>query len=407
MAMIRIGVVIGTETKPSRDVFLGLLDFANTQPDLDLRLFHASPVTTAENVAAFVATGVDGLVFCDCPREVTIAFCQRCHDHPPVVACLYTPPSKAEMESLAPVGAVILDNEAIGRLGADFLLGFGLCHFAFLGSWVRREWICAKQRSAAFQARLRESLLGKETFLQWIMGTQRLNDDYWDPVEEELERWVLALPRPCGVFVNGDREAFRLTKVCRRLKIDVPGLLEILSINNSHGLCERSQPTLTSIEPDYRANAEAAIRMLLAMIDNPALPFRQRYVKLAKVRLVERGSTSVGRNRGNIVTRAREFIRQHAREGIGVPDVVAHVGVSRRLLEAQMRKDTGQSPLEWIQSVRLESCCHLLKTTDLPVTEVLQQSGYPLTANPGRIFRKTFGMSMTEYREAHRGNQGR
>ncbi len=400
--MIRIGMVIGTETKPSRDVMLGLANFASTRADLDLRLFHSSIATTAENVAAFVATGVDGLIFCDTYREVLFPFCRICPDHPPIVACLYTLPTEEEMEAVAPCGAVVLDNEAIGRKAADFLLSFGLSHFAFLGSRVRREIICAEQRSAAFQARLREAMGDKGTFSQWIMGTQQPNGDYWDPAEEELERWVSTLPRPCGVFVNGDREAFRLTKVCRRLKIDVPGQLEILSINNSHGLCEQSQPTLTSIEPDYRVNTAAAIQMVLALIDNPALPREQRYVKIAKCRLVERGSTSVGRNRGNIVTRAREFIRQHAREGIGVPDVVAHVGVSRRLLEAQMRKDTGQSPLEWIQSVRLESCCHLLKTTDLPVTEVLQQSGYPLTANPGRVFRKAFGMSMSEYRAAHR-----
>ena len=404
--MTRIGMVIGTETKPSRDVMLGLANFASARADLDLRLFHSSIATTAENVAAFVATGVDGLVFCDTYREVLFPFRQLCPDHPPIVACLYTLPTEGEMETLAPCGAVILDNATIGRQAADFLLDFGLSHFAFLGSRVRRENICAEQRGAAFQARLREVQGEAVTFSQIFIGTQMPNGDYWDPSEEELARWVSSLPRPCGVFVNGDREAFRLTKVCRKLKIDVPGQLEILSINNSHGLCERSQPTLTSLEPDYRINAAAAIQMVLALIDNPALPREQRYVKIAKCRLVERGSTSVGRNRGNIVTRAREFIRAHAHEGIGVPDVVAHLGISRRLLETQMHKDSGQSPLELIQQVRLDSCCHLLVTTNLPITEVLQQSGYPLTANPSRLFRKTFGMSMSDYRAAHRGNRG-
>ena len=403
--MTRIGMVIGTETKPSRDVMLGLVDFARTRPDLDLRLFHASIATTAENVAAFVATGVDGLVFCDTYREVLFPFFRLCPNHPPVVPCLYTLPTEEEMEAAAPCGAVVLDNEAIGRQAADFLLDFGLSHFAFLGSWVRRESICAEQRGAAFEKRLREVQGEGASLSRLFMGTHMPNGDYWDPDEEELARWVSSLSYPCGVFVNGDREAFKLTTVCRRLGIEVPGELEVLSINNAPGLCERSQPTLTSLEPDYRACAEAAIELVLALIANPALPRERRYIKMTKCDLVERGSTSTGRNRGNVVTRAREYIRLHACEGIGVPDVVSHVGVSRRLLETLMREDFGRSPLECIQEVRLQSCRHLLETTNLPITEVLQQSGYPLTANPGRVFRKAFGMSMRAYRAAHRSGK--
>ena len=397
-----IGMVIGTETKPPRDVLLGLADFARSRPDLDLRLFHSSIVTTAENVAEFVDTGVDGLVFCDTYREVLFPFFKMRPNHPPVVPCLYTVPTEEEMEIAAPCGAVVMDNAHIGRRAADFLLYFGLSHFAFLDSRVRRESICAEQRWAAFEARLREALGGEGTVSRWTMGEQRPNGDYWDPPEGEIARWVSSLPLPCGVFVNGDREAFKLTTVCRRIGIDVPGQLEVLSINNAHGFCERSQPALTSVEPDYRACAEVAIGIVLALIDNPNLPRERRYVTMSKCRLVERGSTSVDRNRGNVATRAREFIRLHACEGINVPDVVRHLGVSRRLLETLVRDTTGKSPLKLIQETRLEMCKRLLKTTNLPVTEILERSGYPLTSNPGRVFRKTVGMTMSEYRAAHR-----
>ncbi len=178
---------------------------------------------------------------------------------------------------------------------------------------------------------------------------------------------------------------------------------EILGINNSNDLCERVKPPLTSLELDYGACAESAIQMLLELIADPALPREDRSSKVSTCRLAERGSTSVSRNRGNIVTRAREYIRLHACEGIGVPEVVAHIGVSRRLLEKLIREATGQSPLELIQLIKLDSCRHLLETTNLPVTEVLQLSGYPLTANPSRLFRKTFGMTMSDYRATHRG----
>ena len=400
--MIRIGMVVSTEIKPTRDMMMGLVDFVYTRPDIELRLFHVTIATTPENIAAFVATGVDGLVFCGVPRETLFRYYRLFPDHPPVVACLYTVPPEEEVASIGVAGVVILDNAAIGRQAADFFLGRGLRNFAFLGSLIRRESLAGDYRSAAFEARLRNALGTDVTFSRWTLGTRLPNGDYWDTDSSEMMRWIASLPLPCGVFANGDREACMLTSVCRRMNIDIPDRLEILGVNNASGFCERSNPPLSSLEPDYRACAEKAIEMLLALIDDPSLPLERRYVKLAQCKLVERGSTSVDRNRGNVVTRAREFIRLHACRGIGVPDVAAHVGVSRRLLESRMRATTGQSMLELIQKVRLESCRHLLETTNLPVAEVQQRSGYRMTANPGRVFRKVYGMSMSDYRAAHR-----
>ena len=79
-------------------------------------------------------------------------------------------------------------------------------------------------------------------------------------------------------------------------------------------------------------------------------------------------------------------------------DVVADVGVSRRLLEKCIREATGQSILEMIQAERLKNVCRLLVTTTLPISEVTERSGYELTANLSRLFRKRFGMSMRDYR---------
>ncbi len=140
------------------------------------------------------------------------------------------------------VGVVLYDNAAIGRQAADILLDRGLRNFAFLGSMTRRESIAGGQRSAGFEARVRAVLGEEATFSRWIMGTQMPNGDYWDSDWEPMKDWVSRLPCPCGMFVNGDREALALTRICRNMGVDVPGQLEILSINNTQGLCERAHP---------------------------------------------------------------------------------------------------------------------------------------------------------------------
>ena len=400
--MIHIGMVIQTESKPCRDVMLSLMDFAGTHPDVRLRLFHASPATTVENLATFASFGFDGLFLCGLAKDVVYGFLKSCPNHPPLALCVYTLPADTDFADFGPGVTVIVDNAAIGHQAADFLLDRGLSNFAFFGSMARRESIAGELRCVAFEARIHAVLGERGAFTRWFMGTQMPNGDYLDPKGEDVEHWVSSLPLPCGVFANGDREAYILERVCLRLGIDIPGQMEILGINNANMLCERAKPTLTSLELDYYACAESAITMLLALIADPALPHERRIARVSTCRIIERGSTSVSRNRGNIVTRAREYIRVHACEGIGVPEVVDHLGVSRRLLEKLIREATGQTPLELIQSVKLDSCRHLLETTNLPIAELLERSGYPLTANPGRVFRNAFGMSMKAYRDAHR-----
>jgi AraC-like DNA-binding protein len=60
---------------------------------------------------------------------------------------------------------------------------------------------------------------------------------------------------------------------------------------------------------------------------------------------------------------------------------------------------TGQSLLEMIQAVRLENVCRLLATTSLPMLEVGERSGYDSTSNLSCLFRKRFGMTMSDYRD--------
>ena len=114
--------------------------------------------------------------------------------------------------------------------------------------------------------------------------------------------------------------------------------------------------------------------------------------------LVERSSSLSGRSHGKIVTRAKEFIKHNACNGISVTDVVKHLGVSRRTLEIRIRYATGRSVLDLIRKVRMRNICRLLTTTDLSLSEIITQSGYNLAGNVSTFFKKTYGMTMRQYR---------
>ena len=401
----RIGVVINAVLKPSRDVMCDVVHYIHSENLGKPLLFQASGGTLPENIKLFASNNLDGMIFCGVRREVVGAFLRLMPDHPPLVVCTYYPLSEESMDRLGNGGELILDNEGIGRQVADFFIKHGHSNFAFLRSRVATESIAGDIRCEAFRRRIEERLGTSCTFSKFVTGVVTANEDFWETGDNTAEEWVRSLPLPCAVLTNDDREAANFIDLCKKLGIKVPDDIEVLGANNSHGFCEQTHPAISSWIADYEKGAKEAVKLLMALIANPNLPRAQRSVVLSAFRLVERGTTSNGEH-GYIVARAREFISQNACKGISVMDVVANVGVSRRLLEMRVREATGQSLLEMIQAVRLESVCHLLATTTLPISEVTERSGYKQTSNLSHIFRKTYGISMREFRARHAALDG-
>ena len=59
----------------------------------------------------------------------------------------------------------------------------------------------------------------------------------------------------------------------------------------------------------------------------------------------------------------------------------------------------GETVMDFITRYRLEQVAHLLKTTDNPVALIGELSGIPSRATLARLFRNTYGMSCSEYRQ--------
>ena len=137
---------------------------------------------------------------------------------------------------------------------------------------------------------------------------------------------------------------------------------------------------------------------------NGRLPQKRRemFVSESALELIERGSSASGREYGLVAENAKEFIRVHACEGIGVSDVARCLRVSRRGLERRVKAATGLGVAGLIRSVRLAEVCRLLETTDMPITAVTEKAGYHLTANLSVLFKRTYGVTMREYRAWHR-----
>ena len=396
-----IGLVVNTTVKPCRDVMLEISRCIQEHDDVWLSSFYGTPSTTMPHLSEFASSGVDGLIICGFRKEQIQRFLRYVPKRPPVVLGTYGQIQQKDREMLGCGGTVMLDNEQIGSLAADFFRKHGLQNFAFLGNNIYREFVASEIRCAAFENRLRAVCGESISFDKMMVGHVETNEDCWENSRARVEKWLKKLPKPCGVFVNGEIEAFKFIRLCKMQGFDVPGQIEVLAIDNAYGFCEQSKPTISGITIDFASCAREALRMLMSLITNPRLPKSLCDVKVGVAKLTERSSTASGRGYGLIVERAKEYIRVNACSGIGIDDVANYLGVSRRLLEVRVRESLGQGVLSLIHDVKLNEVCRLLKTTNISITDVATKAGYPLTGNLGILFKKTFGVSMREYRNAH------
>jgi AraC-like DNA-binding protein len=79
-------------------------------------------------------------------------------------------------------------------------------------------------------------------------------------------------------------------------------------------------------------------------------------------------------------------------------DLAAKVGVSRSVFAERFTAAFGQSPIDFLKSVRLHRAARLLEVTALPVKVVAKSVGYESRSYFSRAFRAAYGVDPTDFR---------
>lgn len=82
----------------------------------------------------------------------------------------------------------------------------------------------------------------------------------------------------------------------------------------------------------------------------------------------------------------------------GLKELAEIAGMSRSSFAEHFSETFRQSPLDFLQKVRLRHAAHLLSATDLPVKVVAKSVGYASRSHFSRAFRDTYGVDPTAYR---------
>ncbi|WP_152207171.1 GlxA family transcriptional regulator [Marinobacter changyiensis] len=95
---------------------------------------------------------------------------------------------------------------------------------------------------------------------------------------------------------------------------------------------------------------------------------------------------------------AQEWIEQHHASPISIDDIADKVGLGARTFKRRFKAATGETPIAYLQQVRIEVVKTMLETTLKSFSEIVWEAGYEDVNSFRRLFKRETGCTMEQYR---------
>ncbi len=288
---------------------------------------------------------------------------------------------------------IIIDNDAVGTLGAEHLLQCGFRHFAYCGlediywSAKRGEAFQKRIAEAGFACCLYEPLKGKDM--------QAL----WEKEEPHLVAWLQSLPKPVGIMACNDDRSQHVLDACHVARIHVPSEVAILGVDDDEFICRLANPALSSICLNAEKLGYRAAQLLDRVMAGEAC--HETTIEGLPTHVVARSSTDILLVEDREVSEAIRFIRRNADRPLQVDDVAEAIALSRRSLQQRFSKAIGRSVHSQILRERVNRITQLLVETDLTVAQIAEKMCVSSAKQLDRVFTRFQGTTPTAYRLRH------
>lgn len=94
-----------------------------------------------------------------------------------------------------------------------------------------------------------------------------------------------------------------------------------------------------------------------------------------------------------------DFILSHLHDQLSLHVLAQHIGLSSYHFARLFRRTTGESPHQFVLQKRLETAQHLLKKTDLSLSQIALDVGFPNQSHFTQVFKQRMGLTPLRYRQ--------
>ncbi|AWL13400.1 HTH-type transcriptional regulator CdhR [Saliniradius amylolyticus] len=111
-------------------------------------------------------------------------------------------------------------------------------------------------------------------------------------------------------------------------------------------------------------------------------------------------------HKDSLVRKVQDWMQNHYAEEVSLKRLSEEFAVTSRTLIRRFKAATGETPMAYLQQLRIEHAKELLAATDMPVDWVVERVGYKDAASFRRLFQNQTQLSPSRYRQRfdQRGN---
>lgn len=298
------------------------------------------------------------------------------------------------------------DNAAIGRLGAEHLLGCGFESLAFYGYPRTATSGWSEERAAAFAAAASAAGRACHVFTGRHATARR-----WEDLQRELTAWIAKLPKPVGLMACNDVRARHVLEACRALGLRVPHDVAVLGVDNDEMICELTSPPLSSIDQSARRighEAAATLDRLMApraRTGRPRAVAALRSMVIPPIDVVARTSTDTMATTDEAVLAAIEMLRANPWKKPDIGGIAERVCLSRSTLESRFRGVVGRSIHEEFVRLKVAGVRRLIAETEVPLKSIAARAGFPSVQYMTTFLNRHTGLTPARLRAVERGRK--
>jgi LacI family transcriptional regulator len=280
------------------------------------------------------------------------------------------------------IASVCPDEEMIGMLALEHLLSTGL-----------RQVSTFRLNTAPFAIARERAFIGAAHKAGASVAAGWGSDDApasWKGENSEMLAWLLALPKPCGIFTCADHWARIVARYIRLAGLRVPEDIALLGVDNDLAECELLAPPLSSVIVPWQELGRNAAKLVELSLSGQSIAGLS--LTTSPVSVMKRRSSDVLAIDDALVAQAVRWIREHSNQRLTVPMVARAVGGGRQRLERRFRRALDRTVQEEIRRARVEAAKGLLGRTRAGMAEIAQRSGFTTAALLSVAFKRELGM---------------
>lgn len=99
------------------------------------------------------------------------------------------------------------------------------------------------------------------------------------------------------------------------------------------------------------------------------------------------------------IRKAQTWLEQHYPDALTIDEVAAVAGLGTRTFKRRFKEATGETPIGYLQHLRIEATKHLLESSREQTARIIWSVGYEDASSFRRLFKRTVGCTMEQYRK--------